>query len=130
MRAERPASRDALVAFLDKLFTDRVLEGALSSSDLTFKELETVKQTFIHILQGVHHPRVRYPEKKGPPVANPDNGGTGGKTSDADVGQISPPTAGWGTLPPHPAQPGSESQILTFSGQTSRTTGGYARGEF
>ena len=116
VRAERPASREALVTYLDKLFTDRVLEGALSNSDLTFKELETVKQTFIHILQGVHHPRIRYPDKKSPIDSNNDNGAKGGGADDADASHISPPTAGWGNPEARPGQTGPKTQILTFTG--------------
>ncbi len=89
VRAERPANREALVTFIEKLITDRVLEGALSNSDLTFKELETVKQIFVHILQGVHHPRIRYPKKRGEEAAAQpviDNGAVNGAANGAATG--------------------------------------------
>ena len=129
VRAERPASREALVTFLDKLFTDRVLEGALSNSDLTFKELETVKQTFLHILQGVHHPRIRYPERRSPSDVGKGDGareeGGEGESGDAGADQISPPTVGWGNPVTRRTQPGSETPPLSFTG----LSGSYRSGE-
>ncbi len=61
VRAERPASRQALEQMVEKLIAQRVAEGALDDCPLTFHELQVVKQVFVQVLQGVHHPRVRYP---------------------------------------------------------------------
>jgi putative nucleotidyltransferase with HDIG domain len=61
IRAERPATRQALEDLVNKLITQRVLDGSLRQSSLTFGELETIKETFIQVLQGVHHPRIKYP---------------------------------------------------------------------
>lgn len=62
VRAERPATREDLQALVNRLITDRVLEGALDSSPLTFNELQIVKQVFVQVLQGIHHPRISYPQ--------------------------------------------------------------------
>ena len=62
VRANRPATRDDLQALVDRLITERVLEGALDSSPLTFHELQTVKSVFLQVLQGIHHPRIQYPQ--------------------------------------------------------------------
>lgn len=61
VRAERPASRKDLEEMIDHLISQRVTEGALDASPLTFHELQVVKRVFVQVLQGVHHPRVRYP---------------------------------------------------------------------
>ena len=37
-------------------------DGVLNPCDLTFKDLQTIREVFIQVLQGVHHPRVTYPE--------------------------------------------------------------------
>jgi hypothetical protein len=76
VRAERPGSRQELDALLDKLITERVLDGSLEQSDLTLGELSKIKQVFSQVLQGVHHPRIRYPR---PPIENqmPPTGTTG-----------------------------------------------------
>jgi hypothetical protein len=106
VRAERPASREALVALLEKLITGRVLEGALSNSDLTFKELETVKETFVHILQGVHHPRIRYPEKKTAAAKNgtasSDSNSSDSNSSDSNSSEKSTSENGRKVVPPVP----------------------------
>jgi len=139
VRAERPTSREALVTYLDTLFTDRVLEGALSNSDLTFKELEIVKQTFIHILQGVHHPRIRYPEQRGSVTLDSDNGSNGEGNGGSDLGggpsggpggdQIVPPTTGWGNFGSEAGQTGADSLIYSFTGSSHSSSGRYRGGE-
>lgn len=62
VRAERPATREELEDLVDELITQRVLDGALNNCNLTFKELQTVKKVFLQVLQGVHHPRIKYPK--------------------------------------------------------------------
>ena len=62
VRAERPTTRDDLQTLVDRLITERVQEGALDSSPLTFHELQIVKSVFLQVLQGIHHPRIQYPQ--------------------------------------------------------------------
>ncbi len=62
VRANRPATRDDLQKLVDRLIADRVKEGALDSSPLTFHELQVVKSVFLQVLQGIHHPRIQYPQ--------------------------------------------------------------------
>jgi membrane-associated HD superfamily phosphohydrolase len=43
--------------------------GELDESDVTLRDLETIRAAFLDVLQGVFHPRVQYPEPvkvKGP----------------------------------------------------------------
>ncbi len=62
VRAVRPGSREELEMMVNRLIDERIASGELNESDLTFKELQTVKDVFLHVLQGVHHPRIKYPE--------------------------------------------------------------------
>ena len=62
VRAIRPATREDLEALVNRLMDERVAEGELNDSNLTFRELQTVKEIFLQVLQGVHHPRIQYPE--------------------------------------------------------------------
>ena len=62
VRAMRPASREELELLVNRLIDERVANGELDESDLTFKELQVVKDVFLQVLQGVHHPRIKYPE--------------------------------------------------------------------
>ena len=62
VRAMHPATREALEALVNRLIDERVAEGELNSCNLTFRELQTIKEVFLQVLQGVHHPRIQYPE--------------------------------------------------------------------
>ena len=62
VRAMRPASREELELLVNRLIDERVANGELDESDLTFKELQIVKNIFLQVLQGVHHPRIKYPD--------------------------------------------------------------------
>ncbi len=62
VRAIRPSTREDLEALVTKLMDERVAEGELDHCDLTFSEFQTCREIFVHVLQGVHHPRVQYPE--------------------------------------------------------------------
>lgn len=62
VRAMRPGTREELEKFINKLIDNRVAEGVLNQCELTFKDLQTIREVFIQVLQGVHHPRVTYPE--------------------------------------------------------------------
>ena len=62
VRAMRPATREDLEALIGRLIDERVAEGELNDCNLTFRELQITKEVFVQVLQGVHHPRVVYPE--------------------------------------------------------------------
>ncbi len=62
VRAIRPATREELEALVNRLIDERIAEGELNNSNLTFKELQITREIFLQVLQGVHHPRIQYPE--------------------------------------------------------------------
>jgi hypothetical protein len=62
VRAVRPSSREDLDSLVSRLIDERVMSGELNESSMTFRELQTVKAVFLQVLQGVHHPRIVYPE--------------------------------------------------------------------
>jgi len=62
VRSIRPSTREELEQLVNKLVDDRVSEGALNNCDLTFKDLQMIREVFIQVLQGVHHPRISYPD--------------------------------------------------------------------
>jgi putative nucleotidyltransferase with HDIG domain len=90
VRAMRPSTREELETLVNRLIDERVAEGELNDSNLTFRELQLTKEVFLQVLQGVHHPRIQYPEpfQKGKtaqpapttpsvPERVPSNGATG-----------------------------------------------------
>ncbi len=47
---------------IDQLINDRIADGELNESNLTLRELKIIREVFQQVLQGVHHPRIAYPE--------------------------------------------------------------------
>lgn len=62
VRAVRPPNRDAMRDLVNKLIDERIADGELDESNLTFRELQTAKSVFLRVLEGVNHPRISYPE--------------------------------------------------------------------
>ena len=56
------------VAKLERLVWDIIMEkfmaGELSESELTLKDLEVIKKSFVQILAGYFHTRIEYPKIK------------------------------------------------------------------
>jgi hypothetical protein len=50
-----------LEALIDAIFKSRVEDGQLENTDLTFRELNEIKETFLSLLLGMYHVRVKYP---------------------------------------------------------------------
>lgn len=94
VRAVRPTSREELAALVNRLIDERVISGELDASDLTFKELQMIKNVFLQVLQGVHHPRIVYPEPgkdaAASPLASPGAGPGAGPNGPAMNGRSTP----------------------------------------
>ncbi len=60
---EKP-SVPRLEKFINELICAKRDSGQLNNSDLTFRELEIIKQTFVNILAGYYHSRIEYPSQK------------------------------------------------------------------
>jgi len=67
VRSLRPATAEEIDAIVRKLITDRMQDGQLDESNLTLRDLDEIQKAFTATLQGVFHPRIRYPgqEQKG-----------------------------------------------------------------
>ena len=61
VRANRPESPDQLNDIIRKVIADRVTWGQLDECPLTMSDLEKVRESFATTLQGLYHPRLRYP---------------------------------------------------------------------
>ena len=49
--------------FIQQLFDARVGHGQLAQSELTFRDLQTIKNAFIKVLAGYYHSRIEYPKE-------------------------------------------------------------------
>ena len=48
-----------------ELVDQRIKDGQLSECDLTFREMDEVSRTFVKVLSGMYHSRVKYPTARG-----------------------------------------------------------------
>ncbi|MEX1157364.1 MAG: HDIG domain-containing metalloprotein [Thermomicrobiales bacterium] len=54
-------SSETLSAIVDRIVSERLDDGQLNECDLTLREIELIRRTFVQILEGIYHPRVEYP---------------------------------------------------------------------
>ncbi len=64
VRAHRPAAPDQLNELVRKVIGDRIAWGQLDDCPLTIAELDKVRESFVTTLQGMYHPRLRYPDQE------------------------------------------------------------------
>lgn len=56
-----PSSAD-IEKMVNKIVQEKVDDGQLNDSDLTLKDIEKTKQSFLKVLEGIFHSRIEYPE--------------------------------------------------------------------
>lgn len=49
--------------FIQQLIDSKVENGQLAKSELTFRDLETIKNAFVKVLAGYYHSRIEYPKE-------------------------------------------------------------------
>ncbi len=67
VRAMRPQNREEMLELIHSVISRRLMSGQLDNSPLTLRDLTLISEAFVRVLQGIHHPRVKYPgeEKAG-----------------------------------------------------------------
>lgn len=60
-RAMDEPTKEKIEALIEGVVTKRLSDGELENCALTFRELTTVKKSFLSILTGIHHSRIKYP---------------------------------------------------------------------
>lgn len=86
-RAESPTDEQQIKDLVRWVIQDRLAAGQLDRTELTLKDLDTVRRSFVNTLRGMYHPRIRYPEGE-------EEGETSGApeaTASAAAGASSPP---------------------------------------
>ncbi|MDR2028155.1 MAG: HDIG domain-containing protein [Treponema sp.] len=72
-RTLKKPSAARLEKFIQVLIMSKFEHGQLAESELTFRDLETIKRSFVRVLAGHYHSRIEYP--KLPKEGSPSNGG-------------------------------------------------------
>ena len=62
IRSAEPQSTEEIERLIRDTISARLDSGQLNESDLTLRDLENIAEAFADVLQGVYHPRVKYPE--------------------------------------------------------------------
>jgi putative nucleotidyltransferase with HDIG domain len=61
VRAERPTSVDEIDKIVRCIIADKLACGELDECDLTMRDLDRCRAAFVEVLQGIFHPRTKYP---------------------------------------------------------------------
>lgn len=69
-RSDRPRTEEDIDRIVKGLIEDRLSQGQLNDCDLTLRDLQEIRASFVNTLRGVFHPRVQYPELE--PAPNPE----------------------------------------------------------
>ncbi len=64
VRALKPNSAEEIDNIVSQAINDKLNTGQLNECDLTIADLHKIRTAFVDILQGVHHPRIKYPDQK------------------------------------------------------------------
>ena len=62
IRAEMPEDEVSLDEAVAWVIEDRLAKKQLARTDLTLKNLDTIRRSFVKTLRSIYHPRIRYPE--------------------------------------------------------------------
>jgi putative nucleotidyltransferase with HDIG domain len=62
VRARRPTAVEETDALLRKVISERIADHQLDDTNLTLRDLEIIRQSFLDTLRGAYHPRIEYPE--------------------------------------------------------------------
>lgn len=113
VRSRRPGSAEELEQIVADSIQSRLLSGQLEDSPLTIADLSAIRQAFVDVLRGLHHPRISYPadsppsqeaepaielKPEPPPDGQPENAGD--DTPKERVDAAAPPAAANATSRP------------------------------
>jgi hypothetical protein len=75
-RADAPESDEAIEQLVRWVVEDRLEKGQLDRTDLTLRDLDNIRRSFVSSLRSIYHPRIRYPEStlngNGAPGSEPE----------------------------------------------------------
>lgn len=63
-RAEEPETVEALDDLVCRIIAQKLNDGQLVETDLTLRDMERIRQTFVETLAGIYHARVKYPDEE------------------------------------------------------------------
>ncbi len=70
-RSMHDHSPEAITALVNKIIDGQIAEGLHNQSPISFRDVQTIKDTFIQRLRTMYHSRISYPELKKSPQEKP-----------------------------------------------------------
>lgn len=64
VRSISDPTKGKIEEMVNKIIKDRLNEGQLDNCDLTLKDLEKIRTSFLKVLSGIYHQRIEYPVDK------------------------------------------------------------------
>lgn len=64
VRALKTPTVDDIEKRVDSIIKSKIESEQLSDSDLTFRDLQIIRDSFINTLKGIHHSRIQYPKQE------------------------------------------------------------------
>ncbi|MCK5316465.1 MAG: HDIG domain-containing protein, partial [Anaerolineales bacterium] len=62
VRAKRPQSKEEINQIVQRIISDRMEKGQFDKTDLTLRDLNTIRRSFVKTLTNIYHPRIQYPK--------------------------------------------------------------------
>lgn len=73
-------------SMVDEIIAEKLSDGQLDESELTFKDVSRIRESFIRTLTSMLHARIEYPESSGTEVKKTVGNGSAGKGPSAGTG--------------------------------------------
>lgn len=64
VRSIQNPTNEKIREMVDNIFKSRIDENQMINSELTFKDIEMIKESFLKVLKGIYHERIEYPKDK------------------------------------------------------------------
>ena len=62
VRSARCTTVEEMDEVIRRVFAERLADHQLDDSDLTLREMDVTRQSFLETLRGMYHPRIQYPQ--------------------------------------------------------------------
>lgn len=63
VRGEKVDQKDELMKFIEDIIDSKIADGQLNNSELSFKDINKIKESFNKVLSSIYHERISYIEK-------------------------------------------------------------------
>lgn len=85
VRSSRSNSAEEMDAVIRRVFSERLNEHQLDDSDLTLREMEVARLSFLETLRGMYHPRIVYPQVAGAQPLTPSQPAMPARAGDQEL---------------------------------------------